>query len=116
MRITLLIGLFLGLSLTLNAQKDIKLEVNSKLPAKYVKRSKGLTSTAASQLFPFIEIKIKKVEYLIAFDDDSREIKYIYTDDEHFTDSNGLKVDQEIRVKWEDIEVLPYFQLRTKPD
>ena len=104
------------LSVSVTAQSDVKLKINSKLPSKYVKQSKGLTLTAASQMFPFIEITIKNVEYLIAFDDDDRKIKYIYTEDENFVDGHGRKVDQEITVKYEDIEILGDFQLRTKSD
>ncbi len=111
--LTICISIF---SIGVTAQSDIKLKINSKLPAKYVKQPKGLTLTAASQMFPFIEITIKNIGYLIAFDDDDRKIKYIYTDDEDFVDGYGRKVDQEITVKYEDIEILGYFQLRTKPD
>jgi len=93
-------------------QTDIRLEINSKLPAKYANKSLGLTQTAASQLFPFVEVTIKNVEYMIAFDKTSRKIKYIYTDDNDFKNADGLKVDQEITIKWVDLDILGYFQLR----
>ena len=54
--------------------------------------------------------------YRIAFSEKNRKIKYIITTDEKFVDSTGLKVGQEVTVKYDDIEVLDYFQLRTKPD
>lgn len=98
------------------AQNDIKLEINSKLAVKYAKNPKGRTFTAASQTFPYIEVTIKEVDYLIAFDEASRKIKYIYTDDEDFKSSNGLEVDQEVTFKWDEIEVLGYFQLRGPED
>ena len=100
------------------AQTGIRLEINSKLPARYIKK-KGLiefTFTAAAQMFPYIEISIKQIDYLIAFDRKSRKIKYIYTTDEDFQSADGQKVGQEITVKWDDIRVLGYFQLRGPAD
>jgi hypothetical protein len=108
--------LLLAFSITVSAQSEVGLEINSKLSKKYAKQPKGRTLTAASNIFPFVELTIKNVTYQIAFDGDNRKIKYVFTRDEDFVDSNGLKVNQEITVKWEDIEVLGYFQLRTKPD
>jgi hypothetical protein len=116
MKLTLLAIVVFACSLTVKAQNDVKLEINSKLPARYTKNTRNLIATAASQSFPFVELTIKRVTYTIAFDDDDRKIKDIYTSDEDFIDSNGLKVGQEITVKYEDIEVLDYFQLRLKED
>lgn len=116
---SILLHLFLFTSVTsiaVRAQNEIKLEINSKLPAKYAKESKGLTFTAASQMFPFVEITIREVDYVIAFDRESRKIKYIFTDDEDFQSDNGLRVDQEITFKWAEIDVLGYFQLRGPKD
>jgi len=53
---------------------------------------------------------------MIAFDKATRKIKYIYTDDEDFRSADGLRVDQEITIKWDDLDVLGYFQLRGLPD
>jgi hypothetical protein len=112
----LLIVFLLTTSISVGAQSGIRLEINSRLPAKYAKKPRGLTLTAASQLFPYVEESIKEVEYLIAFDQDTRKIKYIYTDDKDFKSSNGTKVGQEITLKWDDIDVLAYFQLRGPAD
>ena len=101
---------------SVDAQRDIKLEVDFKLSAKYTKKPQGLALTAAAQMFPFINVTIKKIDYLIAFDQDSRKIKYIYTDDEDFKDAAGLKVGQEITIEWEDLDILGYFQLRGPAD
>lgn len=116
MKITVLAVILLAFAAGVAAQKDIKLEVNSTLPDRYAKLSKGMTATAASQVFPFVELTIKKIDYTIAFDGKTKKIKYIFTNDDNFIDGNGRRVDEEITVEWEDIEVLPYFQLRTKPD
>lgn len=116
MKGTLLIIFLLAFSISGNAQSKIKLEIDAKLPAKYATKSKGYLATAAAQFFPFVEITIKKVKYKIAFDKENSNIKYIFTNDKEFVDANDRKVGQEVTVKYEDIEILGYFQLRTKPD
>lgn len=116
MRTTAISLLLLAFAFTISAQNEVRLKINSKLPSKYAKHSKGLAATAAAQMFPFVELTIRNVKYQIAFDDDDRKIKYIFTMDDDFVDANGLKVNQEITVKYEEIEVLDYFQLRLKPD
>ncbi len=116
MKILAIPVLFLVFALTLNAQDEVRLKINSKLPTKYAKQSKGYLATAAAQMFPYVELTIKKVTYRIAFDEDDRKIKYIQTFDKDFVDSKGWKVGQAITVKYEEIEELGYFQLRLKPD
>lgn len=116
MKFTLLVFFLLASSVFVSAQNDVKLEINSKLPARYTKDTRNLIATAAAAMFPFVKLTIKKIEYTIAFDGKNRKIKSIFTDDEKFVDANGRMVDEEITVEWEDIEVLGYFQLRTKPD
>jgi hypothetical protein len=114
--ICLSIFIFANGAITVSAQNDIKLEVNAKLPAKYGKKSNRYIATAASQMFPFVEISIKKVNYLIAFDEHTRKIKYIYTSDKDFIDADGRKVGSEITLPWDKIDVLGYFQLRGPED
>lgn len=116
MRFTLIVLFLLASSASVRAQNDVKLEINAKLPARYTKNTRNLIATAASQVFPYVELTIKKVTYKIAFDDDDRKVKYIQTFDKNFVDSDGLTVGREITVKYEDIEVLDYFQLRLGPD
>ena len=96
------------------AQSDIKLAIDAKLPRKYVGDGSRLTTTAAAQLRPYIDVTIGKVDYLIAYEKETRKIKYIYTDDDDFRSSEGLKVDDEITVLWKDIDILGYFQLRAQ--
>ena len=91
------------------------MEINSELPKKYAKATNNLIATAAAQLFPFVELTIKNVTYQVAFDAHNRRIKSIFTSDEDFVDSNGMKVGHEITVKYEDILVYDHFQLRLKP-
>ena len=52
--------------------------------------------TATNQFRPFIVRTIGKIDYTIAYDENTREIKYIYTEDKDFRTSNGLKVGKEI--------------------
>jgi hypothetical protein len=94
------------------AQSDIKLKIGAKLPRKYVSLSKASTMTAASRTRPFVELTIKDVEYLIAFDEKTREIKYIYTDDDNFRTVNGLTADSEITFTREQLIIFPYWQIR----
>lgn len=116
MKLTSFTLLLLAFSITINAQSKISLEIDAKLPAKHTRDTSRYIATAASQMFPFVELTINKVKYTIAFDPDNRKIKYIYTQDKNFVDSNGFKVSQEVSVLYNDIEVLDYFQLRLKPD
>jgi hypothetical protein len=94
------------------AQSDIKLKIGAKLPRKYVSLSKASTLTAASQTRPFIEVMIKDVEYLIAFDRKTREIRYIHTTDDNFRTVNGLTVDSEIAFTREQLIIFPYWEIR----
>lgn len=106
-----LICLF-AFSFSVVAQSDIKLKIGAKLPRKYVSLSKASTLTAASQTRPFIEITIKDVEYLIAFDRKTREIRYIHTTDDNFRTVNGLTVDSEITFTREQLIIFPYWEIR----
>lgn len=62
MKIALLTLFFLAFSIFVTAQKDVKLEINSKLPKKYTKDTSNRIATAAAQTFPFVELTIRKVE------------------------------------------------------
>lgn len=106
MKISILIALLL---LTLGAvqKPDFKLEIGSVLPAKYVSKRNHLYMTHPAQLRPFIERKINGVKYIIAYEKESREIKYIYTYDDSFKTSDGLQVGSYIEVNSAQIVAYP---------
>jgi len=73
----LIVALFLTFGATQKA--DIKLEVGSVLPAKYVpKKNLNLYMTHSSQFRPFIKREVAGINYVIAYEKKSREIMYIY--------------------------------------
>jgi hypothetical protein len=102
----------LAFSFVALAQPDIKFEIGAKLPRKYVLLSKGSIVTDASQTRPFIETTIDDVDYLIAFDQKTRKIKYIHTNDDDFRTVNGLTVDSEITFTREQLIIFPYWEIR----
>src|SRR5580765_7665963 len=102
--LNLMILIVLSTSIGLS-QSSLKLEVGSKLPPQYLRLKVGQMATAASQLRPFIVTSIKGVEYTIAYDERTRRIKYINTDDDNFRTSNGLKVDDEISFTVEELDI-----------
>ena len=111
-RLTLFLLCFIAFALQVFAQSDIKLEIGAKLPRKYISGKERLTLTAAAQTRPFIEKTIGNVDYIIAFDEKTRKIKYIHTMDEDFRTSSRLKVDDEITFTREELEIFPYWEIR----
>ena len=72
---------------------DIKLEPGAVLAAWHTpKKTTRLIATHPSQLRPYIEVTIEDVDYLIAYDEKTRKIKYIVTSDKDFRTKKGLKV------------------------
>ena len=105
--------LILSFTSVLAQQSDIVLEVGAKLKKKHIpKRNLNLYMTHPSQLRPYIERKINGVNYVIAFDQKSREIKYISTHDTNFLSANGLKVGSYIENLIENLYVYPGWEIR----
>jgi len=78
-------------------QSDIKLKIGAKLPRKDAPRKYNeMMRTATNQFRPFIKRTIGKIDYTIAYDERTREIKFIYTEDKNFHTVNGLNVGKEI--------------------
>jgi len=91
---------------TVVAQSDIKLKIGAKLPYKYLPREdkeERRIATHPSQSRPFIENTIAGVKYTIAFDEETRKIRYIHTMDRAFRTTNGLHVGSKIEVTQEQI-------------
>jgi hypothetical protein len=91
----------------------IKLEVGAKLDRRYIPRKlPGQILTNPAQTRPFIERSVAGIKYLIAFDAKTREIKYINTTDSNFRTAAGLRVDSEIPLTREQLEIFPYWEIR----
>lgn len=106
------LGLIIAGVGAVHAQAHLKLEIGAKIPKRLVNGEVKYLATAAAQMRPFIEVKVKTVQYMIAFDEKTRKIRYIYTTDRAFRAATGLKVGDEITVPYKSIEILGYFQLR----
>ena len=91
---------------------DIKLEPGAVLPAHHVpeKRTR-LIATHPSQLRPYIEVTIENVDYLIAYDEKTRKIKYILTSDKDFRTRKGLKVGDYIEVTEDQVAAFPGWEI-----
>ena len=68
--------------------------------------------THPGHLRPFIERSVAGVKYIIAFDSKTREIKYTHTIDPDFRTTNGLQVGGEIPLKREQLQIIPYWEIR----
>lgn len=94
-------------------QSDIRLEVGAKLPRKYVSRKvTQQIATHPGQTRPYIHKTIANVDYLIAFDEKTREIRYIHTDDKDFHTVNGLRVGSAITFTREQLDIIPGWEIR----
>ena len=116
MKITaLIVAAFLILGVSQKA--DIKLEVGSVLPVKYVpKNNPHIYMTHPAQLRPFIERDVAGVRYVIAYDQKSRVIKYISTDDKKFKSADGLQVGGYVEVSNEQVTVYRGWEIRGPED
>lgn len=96
---------------------DIKLEVGSVLPVKYVpKDNRKEYMTHSAQFRPYIEREVADVSYIIAYDKKSHVIKYISTHDKRFKSADGLQVGGYVEVNDEQVEVYPGWEIRGPRD
>jgi hypothetical protein len=108
----LIICVFGLVTLAAVPQSDIKLSIGAKLPRKYVSAKIGKIATHPSQFRPYINKTIADVDYIIAFDEKTREIRYIHTADKDFRTVNGLRVGSKITITREKLEILPSWEIR----
>jgi hypothetical protein len=110
----MIIGLMVALSVfTPMLQSDIKLEIGAKLPRKYIPRKiTQQIATSPSQGRPYVRKTIADVDYIIAFNEESREIRYIQTYDKDFRTVNGLQVGSEITFTREQLDIFPSWEIR----
>jgi hypothetical protein len=116
MKITILIvAAFLMFGVSQKA--DIKLEVGSVLPVKYVpKNNRKLYMTHSAQFRPFIEWDVAGVRYVIAYDEKSRVINYISTNDKKFRTPYSLQFGGYVEVNNEQVRVYPGWEIRGPKD
>ena len=113
----LLVVPFLFVTFGALQKADFKLEVGAQLPAKYVPaNNRKLYMTHSAQFRPYIEREVEGVSYIIAYDDTTRVIKYISTNDKRFKPTNGLEVSGYVEVNDEQVEVYPGWEIRGPKD
>lgn len=94
------------LSATGFAQCKVDLKIGSKIPAKCLpnkNKSRSYIATAPSQMRPSFELKIDGIKYTIAFDEETRKIKFIHTLDRAFRTVNGLQPGSQVKVTQEQL-------------
>ena len=92
-------------------------EIGSKLSAIEVpKKNVRHFMTHSAQLRPYIKKQINDVEYLIAYDKKTLEVRYLYTDDADFKNAKGLKVGDYIEVKGREVVAYPGWEVRGPED
>jgi len=95
-------------------QSDIKLEIGNKIDKKFLPDSVGnFILTNQSQFRPYIKVLIDSIEYTIAYDKDSSEIKYIHTTDKNFKTPKGLMIGSKLLLKRDEIITYPSWEIRS---
>jgi hypothetical protein len=116
MKITVLI-VALSLVFGIGQKPDLKLEPGSVLPVKSVpKKNRKMYMTHSAQFRPFIERDVAGIRYVIAYDEQSRVITYISTEDKLFKSADGLRVGGYVEVNNTAVEVYPGWEIRGAED
>jgi hypothetical protein len=103
---------FVALTTVASGQSDINLQINARLPRRYVPRRiteampTGPSGTSAK---PVIRKTVGGIEYYIAFEEKTRKIKYIQTGDVNFRTENGLHPGLEIVVTKDQLTIGPWW-------
>ena len=95
-------------------QKPAQLELGAEVKPEFIqeKKTKELYMTHPSQLRPFIRQEIDGVSYVIAYEEESRKVKYITTNDKDFTTDEGLQVGNFIELTKGEIIAYPGWEIR----
>ena len=94
------------LSFTTAADCKLNLKIGARIPVNCLPgqdEESQLIATHPSQLRPYIKRTVSGIEYIVAYDEDTRRIKYIQTNDKAFRSTNGLQVGAEIKVSEEQV-------------
>jgi hypothetical protein len=101
----------------------IKLEPGFVLPSKFTEKKKEKSkdkkkitfdyiATYPNQLRPFFRYRSDGVDYVIAYDKETRQIKYIHTDDKTFKTADGYSVGDCIEIAKDQVIVYPGWIIR----
>ena len=97
------------------SQSLSEFEIGNVIDKKYISdSSNNFILTHPSQIRPYIEITIDSIDYVVAYDDKTFKIKYIFTEDKNFATSEGLKVGSEISLRKEDVIIYPGWNVYSK--
>ncbi len=95
-------------------QSDLKLDIGSKIEKRFLPDStNNFILTNPSQFRPYIQIKKDSVEYTIAYDKESLEIKYIHTTDKNFRTPNGYTINSKLSLTKNEILIYPGWEIRS---
>jgi len=102
----------LSLAATTVAQSGIKLKIGATLPHRYLPREDDehpVMASSESQVWPFIEAKVRGVKYIIGFDDGDHRIRFIHTIDRAFRTADGLHVGSKTQVTLDQLNVRHFW-------
>ena len=112
MKILLYISVFL--MVLVSAQSIIELDIGAKLDKNLISSKNKIIQTHPSQFRPFITMKIDCVDYKVAYDKETFEIKYIHTDDQDFLTEDSLSIGSLIQVRRDQIFNYPGWEIQLK--
>lgn len=111
MKVAVLFFLFFSLFLS---DCEIKLQLGWILPSKCIHSRNKVADkikTDSDKADPFINDWIDEVEYVIAYDEKTREITYINTSDSSFRAENGSKVGDCLKLKRDQIIIKSNWEI-----
>lgn len=107
MKLLIIVTLWIVMLSTITAaQCKLSPKLGAKIPAKCLPQEddgQPRIAIAASDSRPFIQGIFRSVRYIVAYDEDTRRIKYIQTLDRVFRTANGLHVGSQIKVTQDQI-------------
>jgi len=96
-------------------QSTIELEIGGIIDKKFLSdTSSNFILTSPSQFRPYFVISIDSVDYIIAYDKMTLEIKYIITNDKDFKTTQGLKIGSEISLSSDEVLIYPGWNVYSK--
>ena len=72
----------------------------------------NLILTNSSQFRPFFNITLNNLDFTVAYDNKTLEIRYIFIDDSRFVTNDSLYVGKFVKTIKEDIHALPGWEIR----
>jgi hypothetical protein len=89
---------------------ELRLEIGTMVPKSLIRinpKPHELIMTAPAQMDRLLEYRAAGVKYILGYDEQSRKISYIYTDDRNFRTSSGLHVGSSIQITREQVRAFP---------